>query len=33
MTDEQHKAILIHLRIVLLGFIAGVLVAFAWAYL
>jgi hypothetical protein len=35
MTDEQHKAILIHIRIVivLLAFIAGILIAFAWHYL
>jgi hypothetical protein len=35
MTDDQFSSILIHLRIiiVILGFIAGILAALAWAYL
>lgn len=35
MTVEQFKTLLIHLRvlIVIAGFIAGILVAFAWQYL
>jgi hypothetical protein len=32
MTDQQFKALVLHLRIiiVLLGFIAGMMVAFVW---
>ena len=35
MTDQQFAAIVLHLRIliVLLGFVAGILIAFAWYYL
>jgi hypothetical protein len=35
MTDQQFRAVLIHLRIImgLLAFIVGILLAFAWEYL
>jgi len=35
MTAEQFRSLLIHLRIVivLLGFVVGILLAFAWEYL
>ncbi len=35
MTDQQFTAVLWHLRIpiALLGFIVGIMVAFAWQYL
>ncbi len=35
MTDQQFKAMLFHLRVIiaLLGFVAGIMVAFAWEYL
>jgi hypothetical protein len=33
MTDDQYRSLIIHIRalIVLLGMIAGILIAFAWA--
>jgi hypothetical protein len=35
MTDQQFSAVLLHLRIIigLLGFVVGILLAFAWEYL
>ena len=35
MTDDQLKAILVHLRvlIVITGFMAGIMLALAWQYL
>jgi hypothetical protein len=35
MTDQQFTAVLLHLRILiaLLGFMVGIMVAFAWEYL
>jgi len=35
VTDEQYQSILVHLRImiVILGLIAGILLALAWEYL
>jgi len=35
MTDDQYRSLIIHIRavIVLLGIIAGILLAIAWAYL
>ena len=35
MTEQQFNGVLMHLRIMiaLLGFIAGIMIAFAWEYL